>query len=652
MKVIQKASVILLLVVLLMSCCASVTAHAAALDGFDSTNVLDDLKGSTIAGEKFNLDDYTYTDERELKVLNFAEYGFGVKDSSHYGLYVYVYNPTGKPIQNVSSNKVTVATIYNSKGVATDYEKFELQLLSVSDGKYAYLFYKFKLKNVAPLLTRVQASPNKRRYDVSEIELRFDGSNSSDAFEVANYWEYSGYAKGLGADSEAASTLACESLGIDVLKLDVKSTYYRYNNGVATQSNMSSVYFGVPNKIFEKYGKLQQIKANWFETKTQRMIILSDKKLANALYEYVGVNTQNATINLAQLDNDAGHVYQWLYGDPKIPIGGSLIDPTYQYAFGFDGRYHEKSYEKNALDGNYYNFSNQLDWVLYSKTETVSADKLLEYAKNYTAKVGGNLLIDKYSSALFVAGADANRKYGWQGADGKGEVFDADALFDIKGFKTGSKLAEWWAKKHYKDLEGSPLEDIEPIYIVQPDDVVTSSEIADRLYVADEDVGVFSSVYRQNALQNKQTVLFRFAVTNYTVDKLHGYRSLVTSDDIGYWAQETMFLDFDIIWLKFVTDKGVATVIPTVSNPVDVASGTTPPLEETPLFPGLSGGANIWDKIVAFIKKYWWILPVGAIGVGLVVVVAQFGLTAVLKGLWWLISAPFKALAKLFKKDG
>ena len=649
MKVMQKTCLILLLVVVLLSCCATATALAATSDRFDSTNVLDDLKNSTIAGEKFNPDDYTYTDERELKVLNFAEYGFGVKDTSRYGLYVYVYNPTGKPIQPVESNKVTVATMYND-GTATDYEKFELQLLSASDGKYAYLFYKFKLKDVNKLLSRVQASANKRRYDVSEIELRFEGSYTAEAFAVANYWEYSGYAKGLGADPEAESTLTCESLGIDVLKLNVKSTYYRYNNGVGTQSNMSSVYFGVPNEIFAKYGKLQQIKANWFETRTKQMLILSDKKLAKELYQYVGVNTQKQTINLAQLDNDAGHVYQWLYGDPKIPLGGSLVDPTYLYAFGFDGQYHENTHSKGR-DGNSYYFTNQLDWVMYSRKNTVSADVLLKYAKDYTEKVGGNLLIDKYSSSLFVAKADANRQYGWQGTDGKGEVFDADALFDIDGFKLGNKLAEWWAKINYKDLEGTPLEDIEPIYLVQSDDVTTASDIADTLYIADEDVSEFRRVYTQNVLQNKQTVIFRFAVTDYTACNLYGYRSIVTTDDIGYWTQQTMFLDFDIIWLKFVTDTGVATVIPTVSSPIDIASGTTSPLE--PTFPGLSSGSKgILSRILDFLKKYWWTIPVGILVFVLVVVVAKFGLTAVLNGLWRLIKAPFKALAKLFKRDG
>lgn len=631
-----------------MSCCASVTALAATSNEFDRTNVLDDLKSSTIAGENFNPDEYEYTDERELKVLSFVEYGFGVKDTSHYGLYVYVYNPTGVAIKDSESNNVTVATTYNTNGKATDYEDFQLQLLSESKGKYAYLFYKFKLKDPSKLLTRVSANANKRRYDVSEIELRFADSTSANAFEVANYWEYTGYAKGLGADAQAASTLTCTSDRIDVLKLDVHSTYYRYNNGVNVQANMNSVYFGVPNKIFEKYGKLQQIKANWYETKTQKMLILNDKKLTNALTPYIGVSTQKQTVNIATLDNDAGHVYQWLYGEPKVPVQVSLTDIDYVYAYGYDGQYHKSARDRLGATGDEAIFTNQLDWVMYSKKNCVSPDALLEYAKNYTERVGGNLLIDKYSNALFVAAADSNRQYGWQGDDGQGVVIDADSLFDIKGFKTSSGFYNWWAKLWYDDLETNPLDDIEPIYLVQPNDV-TSGDIANKLYIADEDSSEFKSVYRQNTLQNKQTVLFRFAVTNYTVGNLYGYRSIVTKDNLGYWAQQTAFLDFDIIWLKFV-DNGVETVIPTVSNPVDIFSGTTPQLEGT--FPGLKGGGKkLLDKILAFLKKYWWVIPVAVVGVGLVIAVAQFGLTAVFKGLGRLIRLPFRGIAKLFKKE-
>ena len=641
MKAIQKISLIILLVMLFMSCCATASALEATWKDFDSTYVLDDLKNSTIAGENFDPDDYDYTDERELKVLSFVEYGFGVNDTSHYGLYVYVYNPTGVAIQDVVSNKVTVATTYNTKGEATDYEKFELQILSASEGKYAYLFYKFKLKDSSKLLTRVQVNANKRRYDVSEIELRFAGATTAKAFEVANYWEYTGYAKGLGADTEAESTLACTSDRIDVLKLDVHSTYYRYNNGVNTQANMSSVYFGVPNYIFEKYGKLQQIKANWFETRTEQMLVLSDKKLAEALYPYAGLNMQANSFDLSKLPNDANHVYKRLYGGEIQNYGES-----WYFGFVFDGEYHkDPDYQWNRNRGDRY--YNQLDWILYSENGLVTSQELLSYATDYTSKIGGKLLIDKYSTSLFVAEVDNGRQYGWQGFDGQGEVFDADALFNINGFTTGNKLKDWWTGLFYEDLETTPLKDIEPIYLVKSTDL---TDISPKLYVADEDTDEFLDVYMQNTLEGKKTVLFRFAVTDYTANGLSGYRSLVTSDNVGYVAQQTVFLDFDIIWLKFV-DNGVETVIPTVSNPVDIFSGTTPPLEETP-FPDLKGARDrLLEKILAFIKKYWWTIPVGIAGITLVITIAQFGLTAVLNGLWWLIKSPFKLIAKLFKRS-
>ena len=74
---------------------ARAAAYADELTGFDSTNVLDDLEGSTIAGKEFNLADYAPNAYTKTDVILLAEYCYGYYDNmrSDYGLYVYVWNP-------------------------------------------------------------------------------------------------------------------------------------------------------------------------------------------------------------------------------------------------------------------------------------------------------------------------------------------------------------------------------------------------------------------------------------------------------------------------------------------------------------------------------------------------------------------------------
>ena len=48
---------------------------------FDSTNVLDDLEGGTIAGEDFDLADYPYAQNGRPQLIAFVEYCYAYYDS-------------------------------------------------------------------------------------------------------------------------------------------------------------------------------------------------------------------------------------------------------------------------------------------------------------------------------------------------------------------------------------------------------------------------------------------------------------------------------------------------------------------------------------------------------------------------------------------
>lgn len=62
---------------------------------YDNTNVLDDLGGSAIDGEPFNVNDYPRNPFGTAQMITFVEYCYSQYDNGfgNYALYVYIYNP-------------------------------------------------------------------------------------------------------------------------------------------------------------------------------------------------------------------------------------------------------------------------------------------------------------------------------------------------------------------------------------------------------------------------------------------------------------------------------------------------------------------------------------------------------------------------------
>lgn len=581
---------ILLTFVVICSTLVSMGIAVADTSNMDSSYVLDDLQGSTIAGTPFSPDNFGYSSEKEVTMLSFAEFGFPANTSQmgDFGLYIYVYNPTGKSVRNTLLNKISIATTYDANYTPTDFEKFALDLLSVSTGQYANLFLKFKVIGSDKIFARVAQNTNLRRYDIAELELNF-GEPTSEAFLVGNYFEYRGFAKGYGIDKDSESTLTVVSDDIQTLRLDVKNTYYRYNNSVNVQSNMNSVYFGVPEATLQRYGTLQQIKANWFETHTEQMLVLDDFTFYNSLLPYVGISVKENPFDLSALQTGFGCSVISLQGG-RMTTEERFDELIHHYKFNFTGKY--------ALEGDGFthNFAeweagnagycpDKIHWLFYGgENGYIPTSAVTEFAKNYTEHIGGELILDKYSSELFVPEVDVGRQYGWQGIDGQGIIIDANSKFDINGFTTGSNFLDWFKKLFNPQLSFDNLTGITPIYVVSDTDLLgTDDTIAEKLLIDSNDIAEFKSTYAQNKLEGKKTVIFRFAVTDYYTNDLGGSVSgsvLGAPESFGYVAEQTAFLDFDIIWLKFVNESQ-QTIIPVVSNPVDVFSALTPPLVAT-----------------------------------------------------------------------
>ena len=99
---------------------------------------------------------------------------------------------------------------------------------------------------------------------------------------------------------------------------------------------------------------------------------------------------------------------------------------------------------------------------------------------------------------------------------------------------------------------------------------------------------------------------------------------------MAYVAQQSVFFDFDVIDLTFNKD-GVYTVIPVVSDPIDIVNDLTSPTDMG------DDGLGILGIILLIL------------GVIVVLVVFMPVLPYIAKGVVWLVCLPFRAIAGLCK---
>lgn len=187
-----------------------------------------------------------------------------------------------------------------------------------------------------------------------------------------------------------------------------------------------------------------------------------------------------------------------------------------------------------------------------------------------------------------------------------------------------------------------------PIQVLEEDDLKgTDKEVSERLAVHVKDIEAIKQAYEDAVSVDPANpedeecylVLFRFATSDYysAPVTIINYDATLNSkryiDGQAYMAWESVFFDFDVIDLTFNKD-GVYTVIPVVSDPIDVVNGLTSPTDME------DDGLNILALIAVIL-----ILIV-------VLVVLMPLLPYIGKGIVWLVCLPFKAIAKLCKVIG
>ncbi len=635
-------------------------AEEVTVEDYEARNVLDDLQGATIGGNVFKLEDYAFQANGRPQVLSFIEYGYSFYEDKQadFGLYLYVYNPQGKALDEHYN------ALQFRAGRAADYTKYDLTVLNYSvRPNYEGMFYKFKVSMTdeqrEEILSNVEQKA--RTYTVSGLELSI-GGNKTD-YAVGSTYTFTGFAEGYGSELQIADGLTCKVDKYDsYITLDVKQTVYRpqgdFYNG--EQAQLNSCFFRVPNTYFDKYGDLSKILCEWWEYVTKKALIAEDIKIYQLLEELKGKPISQSSLDallLTFVNSVASSLFAYqAEGSWSSNIAMKTYDDGHEYY-----SYHNRTLTlKNEWKYNG-NFSGVFHTGGASYSEYgVSSEEVQAKLKEYSKALGNTAIRGKYAEELFESFVQEGRTRGYN----KKEITTTDTADIFWNYTTKDLLQIIFGGKNVETLYDSKP----AIQIISKDDLKgTSADIAQRLYVNEADVGLLKQEFVKAGSEEK-LVLLRYATSTYysyptitawapngaSADEevakitLGKWKNIQNSegDYDAYCAQQTVFLDFDIISLTFTRDD-VDTVIPCVANPTDAIGGYSPPLEENYHTDG-----NSWLTwlLVALAIIVLIILCIFVPPVLRVVMVVLKALWALLKALFKLIAKPFKALFRAIEK--
>ena len=641
---------------------AKLSAFADSADSvqanYESTNVLDNLNGSTIGGKQFDISDYPHNENGQPQVISLTEfcYSYYADNQGDYGLYVYLYNPQDRAIDTQTErNKIQLT--YADK---PQYEKYILEFLnySVAAG-YEGRFYKFKVRltesEKAEILSALQG--NERVYKVAGIEISV--KNDVTEYPCAQTYTYTGFALGYGSELSESDTLSCKVDGFDkYLSLDVRSTYWRPQGTHAdgyTRDTIHSVYFSVPDEIITEYGEMTGVHATWLNAYTAPIYVTGNKTIYDAvlplLNEYVGGDSQEEYEKAAfQYSLIATKAAEDLRDDTDMaPYGG-------YYAFN---PYFSNKAGDNVYVNSYDNLITNLRYLFYAENGNADeyvlpAERLIGnkesgekgWFESYTEKYGGELVNDRYSRDLFAAvderftevNITSNQEY---------------KLQDMTVSDTAWKRLFGTTVRHENSYTFSA---IQKVTVSDLNLAADRTAFCNSYFIAESDYDEFSQYVTEAAAKRETVYLFRYNQTEYVSNEateyerdkqwyLFGgnYGSYKYVDTNAYFAQMWVQLDFDIIDLTFTKDNAV-TVIPVVMSPMDIAADGDHPASTQP-----EKGLSWWQILLIALAAVVVIILFIKLAPSILTLAVTLFLW-LCRAVWWLICAPYKCVRWIVEK--
>lgn len=626
----------------------------------DSSNVMDDLQNSTIDGVKFNISNYVFDKDQSAQVFMFAEYcySFYTNLRGNYGLYVYVYNPQRLKFKtNSTLNTISIRAGTDDSIGHTKYMLLYLNQCEIPN--YEGMFLKFKVMFSGGQKEQIFdcLSSSKRVYDVSEIELVTDGETESQYYYVGTEYTFEGYAKGYGSDMNAESTLICKDEQSEALTLDVRSTYYRPDgtSGEAyTRDTLHSVYFAVPQRILDAYPTVSKVHATWLNAQTAPIFVTGNEAVRDAILPYIGQTVDGGQFMYAKDDNS--------------PVPYALIASKYIESASWNNAAYGVSYMSYNANRSYTHSDTELQQLQYcflatdenGNTGTDVADTYIVRAEDllgnkltgekgwfaeYTEKYGGELVMERYSKALFASIADTVTDI-W---------IEADDTFTLTDEVISQDLWQKFVGGGY-NVTATNIYEVSAIKQVTEEDLQgTPDEICDRLYIDESDYTEFLQFYNEAVTvdttnpddEKMAVVLFRYYQSEYPHYEVAEYKRgegdwTLTGTQFGYdfidtnayFMQMWVQLGFDIIDIEFTNGEKTLT-LGVAMSPMDISAngGQT-------LFPNSDKDDDWWK----------WVLMLLVLIVLLVILMPI--LPYIIKAVVWVVMFPFKLIAALFRAIG
>ncbi len=671
---------VLLLLSSLFTTGAAITPVSAAENqkSIEETTVTDDLKD-------FDILKYPKNPLGDVQLINFMEYCYSDRAilKEHYQIYFYVYNPTEKPLRTEPvANSVLMASDYDAEGNPIDYTVNYLKFINNTDN---HRFYKFKLTATKEMLEQAKwyayAFGGVRRYDVSGVQVWFKGDDTPTDYSVSITYEWSGYAKGCGADEDAESTLACKA--DNLVTLDLPLYHYKDGKKIMNQTRyrtpssslganhrwqIDTVYFSIDeddlsDKTAKELGILQKIKAKWYEYQTKPIYVTSSSKLKAALDKYIGVDISGMTDG--QKKDELKFGFGYLKQIRQTGEDSRAVDWAWGYglmSYFYSDKFLDSSYYYNYRERN----ETQIDW-LFQVDEPgkvrISQETLLEYIAGYAEKFGA-VASDEYLTALGyneTLFTDTVAQHG----DGKevkrGEnvlEFDTNGTFDLSSYDSTlsgwDRFRDWlygvdsggeWEINNMAPIEQVTKESLSALY--------SDEQISEKYKIDPVDVAEFRRWAKEETDNGKEVYLFRFAVTDYLHEQLHvedytdNGRPYDTTHPLSM-VQEAVFLGFEILTLTY-NNHGDMTVIPVVQSPINIFDPIDVELAKKPGLPLWAIIAIIVIVLLILILLCIFVKPFATLAVWLIKG-AWWVVKHLLILLWWIISAPFRLIIWAIKR--
>ena len=527
------------------------TGYAGIRENYENTDVMDDLEGMDLT---------KFQGLKTVSLISFNEFGYMPGDMSGYGLYVYVYNDTGNQIINYNLNRVQLSTD------GSVYNKYRVTILDNTDD---FTVYKLKVEDAASIGAAVNAE--QRTYHVSGIELTTTTGLTD--YAISSIYKYTGTP---ALEEGTESTLSCtveQQDTVIITGLEDRQTVYRTdmdNPNMQSHNQVNSVYFAIDNYFINTYGKLQTIEAEWWEYRTNPIVVTNDEELYNALTAFLHEDIDDHTCDLDYylVSQGGPTIKTWIYNQMIIAADSDLLLKRLDWLF------HTSSWDQSIE--NYVVESSELEEFRFSYEQSQIAN--FEEDNGYS-----------YCTDLFNKEVGEGRTAGYNR-----KVFnvdDPDSMINFDEYEPGYRGWDLWKNIFgWEDEFDAVLKDQAPFLVINADNRSeylsgSDKDISDRLLIAEEDVSAFTTYCSKSISNGESVVLFRFACTEYEATNVvvgkyteHNLHMSIGSpdQDTTFTAEENVFLNFDIMTLGFY-DGYNYTVIPVVSSPIDIISDIVGP---------------------------------------------------------------------------